>query len=136
MALHGIGLGAEGSAGAQHSLGLQQLRVGHTLEPVGEQLEGTALGQQHEQAVQGLHQVRVVLHVQQLQAEICSGAEVKGRGPGPVLEYTSPDLLLHYLERPGSTLDLALLGQDKPALDLSSCSSTGSQAWAPSLREL
>lgn len=47
---------------------LQQLRVGHTLEPVREQLEGTALGQQHEQAVQGLDQVWVVLHVQQLQA--------------------------------------------------------------------
>lgn len=54
--------------GAQHSLSLQQLRVGHTLEPVREQLEGTALGQQHEQAVQGLDQVWVVLHVQQLQA--------------------------------------------------------------------
>lgn len=53
---------------AQHSLSLQQLRVGHTPEPVREQLEGTALGQQHEQAVQGLDQVWVVLHVQQLQA--------------------------------------------------------------------
>lgn len=31
-------------AAAQHSLGLQQLGVGHALQPVGEQLEGTALG--------------------------------------------------------------------------------------------
>lgn len=51
---------------AQHSLSLQQLRVGHTLEPVREQLEGTALGQQHKQAIQGLDQVWVVLHIQQL----------------------------------------------------------------------
>lgn len=65
---------------AQHSLSLQQLRVGHTLEPVREQLEGTALGQQHEQAVQGLDQVRVVLHVQQLQAQICSRAEGRCQG--------------------------------------------------------
>lgn len=62
----------------QHSLGLQQLGVGHALQPVGEQLEGAALGQQHEQAVEGLDQVRVVLHVQQLQAQICRRAEVRG----------------------------------------------------------
>lgn len=59
----------------QHSLGLQQLGVGHALEPVGEQLEGAALGQQHKQAVEGLDQVWVVLHVQQLQAQICGRAE-------------------------------------------------------------
>lgn len=65
---------------AQHSLSLQQLRVGHALEPVRQQLEGTALRQQHEQAIQGLDQVRVVLHIQQLQAQICSRAEGRRQG--------------------------------------------------------
>lgn len=71
---------AEGSSPAQRLLGLQQLRVRHALEPVGEQLEGAALGQQHEQAVQGLDQVWVVLHIQQLQAQIYGRAEVRGQG--------------------------------------------------------
>lgn len=70
---------AEGAGPSCHLLGLQQLGVGHALEPVGEQLEGAALGQQHEQAVEGLDQVRVVLHVQQLQAQIC-GRQRAGSG--------------------------------------------------------
>ena len=64
---------------AGHSLGLQQLGVGDALQPVGQQLEGAALWQQHEQAIQGLDQVRVVLHVQQLQAQVC-GREGRGSG--------------------------------------------------------
>lgn len=57
------GTEAEGTVPSPHSLSLQQLGVGHALEPVGEQLEGAALGQQHEQAVEGLDQVWVVLHI-------------------------------------------------------------------------
>lgn len=69
-----------GSGPQQHSLGLEQLGVGHALQPAGQQLEGAALRQQHEQAVQGLDQVWVALHVQELQAQICNGAEERGQG--------------------------------------------------------
>lgn len=64
----------------RHSPGLEQLRLGHALQPVREQLEGAALRQQHEQAVEGLDQVRVVPHVQELQAQICGRAEARGQG--------------------------------------------------------
>ena len=65
---------------ARHSLGLQQFGVGDALQPVRQQLEGAALWQQHEQAIQGLDQVRVALHVQQLQAQVCGRAEGRGSG--------------------------------------------------------
>lgn len=86
---------------AQHSLGLQQLGVGHALEPVRKQLEGTALGQQHEQAVQSLDQVWVVLHIQQLQAQVCGREEVRGQGSE--------------VRDPGATLKLKYMQPRSPA---------------------
>lgn len=46
---------------------------------MGEELEGAALGQQHQQAVESLDQVGVVLHIQQLQAEIWKRTEEDGK---------------------------------------------------------
>lgn len=68
----GVGLGHPVSrpwwggrpCGGWDLLSLHELGVGHTLQAVGEELEGTALREKHEQAVQGLDQVGVVLHVQ------------------------------------------------------------------------
>jgi len=57
-----------------HVLGLvhspHELWVGDTAQAVGEQLEGLALWQQHQQAIQSLDQVGVVLHIEQLQAQV------------------------------------------------------------------
>lgn len=47
-----------------------ELWVGHAPQAVGEQLEGLALWQQHQQAIQCLYQVWVVLHIQELQAQV------------------------------------------------------------------
>lgn len=63
----------------RHLRGLHELGVGDALQAVGEELEGAALGQQHQEAIESLDQVGVVLHIQQLQAEIW---ERRGRGWG------------------------------------------------------
>lgn len=44
--------------------------VGDAAQTMGEQLEGLALGQEHQEAVQSLDQVGVVLHVEQLQTQV------------------------------------------------------------------
>lgn len=75
-------------ASPPHLRALHELRVGDTLQAVGQQLEGAALGQQHQQPVECLDQVGVVLHVQQLQAQVCKR---RGRGwrstllPAPIV---------------------------------------------------
>uniref|UniRef100_A0A2D4J6U3 Uncharacterized protein n=1 Tax=Micrurus lemniscatus lemniscatus TaxID=129467 RepID=A0A2D4J6U3_MICLE len=59
-----------GLAGLGRFRCLHEFRVWDALQPVGEELESVALGQEHEQPVEGLEEVRVAFHVQQLQAEI------------------------------------------------------------------
>lgn len=70
---------ADAGPSPQHLRGLHELWVGYALQAVGEELEGAALGQQHQQPIESLDQVGVVLHIQQLQAEIWERTE-EGEG--------------------------------------------------------
>lgn len=49
---------------------LHEFWVRDALQPVGEELESVALGQQHQQPVESLEEVRIAFHIQQLQTEI------------------------------------------------------------------
>lgn len=55
--------------------GPHEFRVWHTAEPMREQLESLTLRKQHQQAVQSLDEIRVMLYIQQLQTKVCKENE-------------------------------------------------------------
>lgn len=49
---------------------MHEFWVRDALQPVGEKLESVALGQEHQQPIESLEEVRIAFHIQQLQTEI------------------------------------------------------------------